>query len=319
MRTTFSDPRRASFDVEEAIAQMQSCGVVGRTEELRKLLIAWKLGRHVLVEGEVGVGKTTLAQAVSCFFGTTFVRVDGSEDLLPHALVGYFDPPTVIRDGYVEEAFVEGALAKAMREGGCLFVNEINRMPENTQNLLLTALDEGTLDRPRLEPVRAADGFWVVATQNPEAHIGVTALGEALKDRFAWVKLDHQSEAEEVQIVTQAAGLEPKQLDVARLAVAMVRASRVHPDLRRGASVRGAIDLALFVTEFLSNGIETRRAWEEAAITSLATKVELEDGVTRTREEVLSELVRATLSSDPRQWASRRDPAAMNPSTDRIG
>ncbi|GAB4314224.1 MAG: CbbQ/NirQ/NorQ/GpvN family protein [Promethearchaeota archaeon] len=294
--------------IPDVVREIQSKHeVVGRAADLRKLVAAWRAGKHVLVEGEVGVGKTRVAKAVAEYFNPSFFRVDGSEDLLPHALVGYFDPPTVVREGYVKDAFVEGPLTRAMREGGCLFVNEINRMPENTQNVLLTSLDEGTLDLPRLGTLKAKPGFWVVATQNPAAHVGVTALGEALKDRFVWIKLDHQSEPEETQITLQEAGLDPRREEdrlVASVAVRVVRRTRHHPEVQRGASVRAAIDAAKLFAQ-LSNGSDPRQAvdaWVEAAVMAVSTKLELEDGVERRPDAIVAEIVEEVLSSPAHPW-----------------
>ena len=71
-------------------------------------------------------------------------------------------------------------------------------MPENTQNSLLTALDEAILDISKIKVIKAHKEFFVVATQNPGAHVGVTVLGEALKDRFIWINLSYQKPEEEI-------------------------------------------------------------------------------------------------------------------------
>ena len=185
----------------------QKYKIIGRTEELRKIILAHSVGKNILIEGEVGVGKTTLAKAVSSYYDSEFYRIDCSEDSLTHNLVGYFDPPLVIAKGYGEDSYVHGPLPSAMIKGGCLFINEINRMPESTQNALLTSLDEKILEIPKLKTIKAKENFFVIATQNPAAHIGVTVLGEALKDRFVWIKLNYQPPREEMQIITQEVGL----------------------------------------------------------------------------------------------------------------
>ena len=56
--------------------------IIGRSEELRKIVLAHSVGKNILIEGEVGVGKTTLAKAVSAHFDSKFYRVDCSEEIL---------------------------------------------------------------------------------------------------------------------------------------------------------------------------------------------------------------------------------------------
>ena len=83
-------------------------GIVGRTHELGDLLACIQAGRHVLLEGPVGVGKTAVAKAVAAALGRGFVRVDGDGRYTESRLVGQFDPPMVLEQGYKPEAFVAG-------------------------------------------------------------------------------------------------------------------------------------------------------------------------------------------------------------------
>jgi MoxR-like ATPase len=275
--------------------------IIGREKELRQMVLAIRANKHLLIEGEVGVGKTRLAKALSEYLGTQFYRIDGSEDVLSYVLVGYFDPPAVVAGGYSEDAFIYGPLAQAMLNGGCMFINEINRIPEASQNILLTALDEGILEVPKLNTIKAEPSFFVVATQNPEAHVGVTALGEALKDRFVWVKLDYQSQEDEEEITIQEADLHGKGLrEIANLAVRITRATRENDDIRQGASVRAAIDIAALVK---ANGPmqpeETADIWTQVAIMALSTKIELMDGATDSREDIITRIVLEALQNSP--------------------
>ncbi len=289
-----------SPNVDQIVTEIQQkFKIVGRTKELRQMVLAVSAKKHILIEGEVGVGKTRLAKALAEHLGAEFFRVDGSEDLLSYVLVGYFDPPGVIAKGYNEDVFIYGPLARSMLNGGCLFINELNRIPESSQNILLTALDEGILEVPKLKTIRAKDSFFIVATQNPEAHVGVTALGEALKDRFVWVHLDYQPDDDEEKIVLQEADLAGKgQHEIAQIAVRIARGTRNHEDIRRGASVRAAIDIAALIK---SNGPmqpeKTADVWVEVAIMALSTKIELVDSVTETRENIIKNIVLAALQN----------------------
>jgi MoxR-like ATPase len=265
--------------------------IVGRALETEALHACLAAGRHVLLEGPVGVGKTSLARSVCGNLGRPLLRVDGDGRYSENKLVGYFDPPAVLAQGYRPEHFVAGPLVVAMRTGGVLFVNELNRMPEGVQNVLLPALDEGLLVVPNLGEVRAAPGFALVATQNPAEFVATGALSEALLDRFELVRLDYQSEAEECAIVEQdCTGAPPAPLIAA--AVALTRATRTDPRFRRGASVRAAIAIADIAARL--NGDVLR-----AARLALPTRVELMDATATPLAAVLDDLAKKARVAAP--------------------
>lgn len=272
----------------------QKYKIIGRTEELKKIILARSVGKNILIEGEVGVGKTTLAQAVSLDHGSQFFRIDCSEETLTHNLIGYFDPPLVIAKGYCEDSYVYGPLATAMMKGGCLFINEINRMPESTQNILLTALDEKILEIPKLKTIQANENFFVIATLNPSAHVGVTVLGEALKDRFIWIKLDYQKPEEEVEIIKKEVNFNGEIHELATISQEIIQITRGSTLIRRGSSVRGAIDLAALMSQYEAKN--DPRNWIEAAIMALYNKIETEDGSSKSKEEVITDIVLAVLT-----------------------
>ena len=277
----------AEKTIDEMIKEIQETyKIVGREVELRKCLAAKLANRHILLEGDVGVGKTTLAHAIASYFSQDIERVDGDERYSSAKLVGHFDPPMVIEKGYTWESFITGPLTKAMQQGSILFLNELNRMPEGTQNVLLSAMDEGTIIIPKLGPVVAKEGFFIISAMNPAELVATTPLSEALRDRFVWIRLNYQSEEEERDIVRVRTNIDDDR--IIKLAVKIVRQTRDWPDLRRGSSIRGAIDLASIVRFLDVNDIQS---WIDGAIMALATKVELEDGVESQIEDVIKEIV----------------------------
>jgi MoxR-like ATPase len=277
--------------IDEMIEEIQKqFNIVGRPFELKKCLAAKLANRHILLEGDVGVGKTTLAHALASYFSQDLERVDGDERYSSSKLVGHFDPPMVIEKGYDWDSFVTGPLTKAMQQGAILFLNELNRMPEGTQNVLLAAMDEGIIMIPKLGAVKAIEGFFIVSAMNPAELVATTPLSEALRDRFVWIRLQYQPEEEEQNIVRVRTGIKDEK--VITMAVKIVRATRDWPDLRRGSSIRGAIDLAAIIRFLEVNDIES---WIDSAIMALATKIELEDGVESLVEDVIKDIVTTTL------------------------
>ena len=93
-------------DTTKAVEEIQEkYKVIGRTEELQQIILAHSVSKNILIEGEVGVGKTRLAKAIAEYYDSNFYRVDCSEELLPHNLVGYFEPPLVIAKGYIDDSY----------------------------------------------------------------------------------------------------------------------------------------------------------------------------------------------------------------------
>lgn len=269
--------------------------IIGREKELEFALAAVRAKRHVFFEGVVGVGKTVIAVAIAKHTNRIFFRVDGDERYTGHKLVGWFDPALAIAKGYSWKTFIPGPLTQAMVEGGFLFINELNRMPEGTQNVLLPAMDERQIIIPKIGVIKAKPEFLIIATQNPEEFVGTSRLGEALRDRFVWIRLDYQSEGEEREIVKKETGCDRD--DLVRVAVKIGRRTRGHPDIRRGASIRAAIDLVALIQQSYKNPSSTLDldTWSEAAVMALATKIELRDETTQKMEDVVRKIVASVL------------------------
>ena len=220
--------------------------LIGRNKEHSQVLACIKLNRSVLVEGPVGVGKTTLIKTTLNQEQRDYLRVDGDERYESHQLVGYFDPPMIIEHGYEPEHFIAGPLVQAMQNGAILCVNELNRLPQRCQNILLSVLDEGFLDVPKLGRISTHKGFLLVATQNPADHIGTSPLSEALLDRLDWIGLDYQSRSEELQITQHHCPDAPANEHY--FIVDFIRSTRQNDAFFRGASVRAGIAyLQLFI------------------------------------------------------------------------
>jgi MoxR-like ATPase len=293
---------RASSEENDAVGVR----LVGRSEELRKIRACILSSRSVLLEGPVGVGKTRLATAATEALGRPVFRIDGDSRYTEQKLTGWFDPPTVMKKGFVREAFIEGPLVGAMRAGGILFINELNRLPEGVQNVLLPALDEKMISLPKIGEVRAKAGFMVIATQNPKEFVATSHLSEAILDRFELVAMDYQSEREEYEIVhthlTETHEIESGADLLAKAAVRVARATRNHPKIRRGASVRAALALAELTAVFLREGAEFRTAFLDAAKMALPTRIEIERDAASERsqsletESILSEIAEEAMS-----------------------
>jgi MoxR-like ATPase len=275
--------------------------LVGRSHESSLVQACLEAGRNVLLEGPVGVGKTHLALAICQKLGKKTFRVDGDNRYSEQKLSGWFDPPTVIKKGFGQDAFIPGPLVEAMESGGILFINELNRLPEGVQNVLLPAIDERMIMVPRLGEIKAKPGFLVIATQNPKEFVATSHLSEAILDRFELVVLGYQSEEDEVKIVDEKVSGSPHE-KLSLASVLLARLTRQHPRVRRGASVRAAISVAEIVAVLMKQGKGFEEAFSQAAFLAFPTRIEIEheaDSELTVREELealLKDWIQAVLA-----------------------
>ena len=267
--------------------------VVGRRREIELVVAALIADRHIVIEGPPGTGKSTLLRTVAHELGVGFEFVEGNAELTPARLIGHFDPARVLAEGYDPEVFVDGPLAAALREGSLLYVEEINRVPEETLNVLITVMSEGELHVPRLGRLVAAPGFRLVAAMNPFDAIGTARISGAVYDRVCRLAVDYQTATDERQITERTAGA--SDLDSAWVAkvVDLVRLTRSHPDLRVGSSVRGAIDMCAVATSLAAvrgSSVAAGDVSLDAALVALSGRIRLREGTTRSTEDIVREL-----------------------------
>ena len=266
-------------------------GVVGRSREAELVVAALMSGRHLLMEGPPGTGKSTMLRAVAETTGHGFEFIEGNAELTPARLAGYFDPALVLDRGNSPEIWIDGPLTRALREGSLLYLEEINRIPEETLNLLVTVMSEGELTIPRLGRIEAHPSFRLVAAMNPFDSVGTARISGAIYDRVCRIAMDYQSADDERSIAERDV---PESDPVfASDAVELVRATRNHVDVRVGSSVRGVVDLLLLsrrLGELRGLPADNFDVGLDAALTALSGRIRLHDSAGRTPESVITEL-----------------------------
>jgi Mg-chelatase subunit ChlD len=126
---------------------------------------------------------------------------------------------------------------------------------------------------------------------NPFDAVGTARVSQAIADRMCRVVLGYQDDAGERAITSSVSGLSGRWVD---MSVALTRATREHRDVRMGSSVRGAIDLALVLTglaELRGEPDPGRDTARDAAYAALSGRIRVADGVERTPESVIDELL----------------------------
>jgi MoxR-like ATPase len=260
--------------------------IVGREREIELLLVAVEAGRDLIVEGPPGTSKTALLKAITDAWGIPLILVEGNAELTPGRLLGHHDPARVLTDGYSADTFEPGPLVEAMNSGGFLYFEEMNRSPEDTLNVLLSAIADRRIAIPRVGTIEALPSFRLIGSMNPFDNVGTTRLSVSIKDRLNRLTIGYQDAAEEREIVRRRSrerldgDLDPR---VIADAVALTRATRAHDGIRQGSSVRGAIDLALMAAGLCStrgigpDDVEAYRKaiWETMAI-ALSGRISLD-------------------------------------------
>ncbi len=274
--------------------------VLDREREFELLVAALDAGAHVVLEGPPGTGKSTLLRAVSGSRDVPFFLVEGNAELTPARLVGHFDPAQVLAKGYRSDIFVDGPLVEALRAGGLLYVEEINRVPEETLNVLITVMSEGELNVPRLGLVHAGPGFRLVAAMNPFDAVGTARISSAIYDRTCRIAMGYQSAPTEAGIVAlRDSGVDAEWRSSV---VELVRRTRAHPDVRIGSSVRGAIDLVGIAGRLgTARGVPATEwhAGLDAALVALSGRIRMLESSTRPPEDVVRELYEAVFGPPP--------------------
>jgi MoxR-like ATPase len=158
----------------QALLNQLNTVIVGKTAQVQDCVACLLAGGHLLIEDVPGVGKTTLAHALSRSFGLQFSRVQFTADLMPSDLSGV----SIYERQKESFVFHPGPVFAQV-----LLADEINRASPKTQSALLEAMEEKQVTAEgatRLLPVP----FFVIATQNPHDQLGTYALPESQLDRF---------------------------------------------------------------------------------------------------------------------------------------
>jgi MoxR-like ATPase len=231
--------------------------IIGQRRALELVLTGILAGSHILLEDLPGLGKTLTAKSFARVLGLGFARIQFTPDLLPSDVVGA--PLYDQRTG--EMVFRPGPVFTQL-----LLADEINRTPPKTQAALLEAMGEGQVSvdgQTRALPTP----FIVLATANPIEYEGTYDLPEAQLDRFGMrLRFGYLQSDDEVQMlqrridraaaeVTLTPLTSPAELlamrrslelvevtpDLLEYVVALIGATRTHPQIQVGASPRGGL------------------------------------------------------------------------------
>ena len=231
--------------------------VQGKDQVLIWILMTILADGNILLEDIPGVGKTNMALAFSRALGLDYGRVQFNPDVLPSDITGY----SVYQKETGRMVYQKGAILCNL-----FLADELNRATSRTQSALLEAMEEGQVT---VDGVTHAlpKPFTVIATQNPTGAAGTQLLPDSQMDRFmVRLSVGYPKSADErdmvlarqggvnplksVQQVVSRGELVAMQEAVSRVyakesiinyIVALVAATRQHPQILRGASPRATL------------------------------------------------------------------------------
>lgn len=194
-------------------------------EEIVESALAYlQAGYPVHFSGPAGTGKTTLAFHVASRLERPVTLIYGDDEFKTSDLIGN-------RDGYrrkklydnfihsvvkwedeVRTLWSDNRLTTACRDGHVLIYDEFNRSRPETNNVLLSVLQEGVLSAPGRKTygcghMEVHPGFCAIFTSNPEEYAGVHKTQDALMDRLVTVQIHHFDRETEIKIVEARSGI----------------------------------------------------------------------------------------------------------------
>jgi MoxR-like ATPase len=157
-----------------AVAKQVNSIILGKEDQIQHALVCILAGGHLLIEDLPGVGKTTLAHALSISLGLNFNRLQFTSDLLPSDVLGV----SIFEREKNQFIFHPGPIFTQV-----LLADEINRATPKTQSALLEAMEEQQVSAEG-QTRKLPAPFFVIATQNPSHQVGTFPLPESQLDRF---------------------------------------------------------------------------------------------------------------------------------------
>ncbi len=204
----------AALTVPQLTEDLRSLGYIADRGLTTSLLIAMKLGRPILLEGEVGVGKTELAKTIAKLYGRQLIRLQCYEGIDTNQALYEWDyarqmlqirsmSDSVVSDKSVDDLFgpkflIERPLLQAIRAGDqcVLLIDEVDRADDEFEAFLLELLSDFQITIPEIGTVKAASRPIVILTSNRTRE-----LHDALKRRCLYNWIGFPSVEQEIEVV----------------------------------------------------------------------------------------------------------------------
>jgi MoxR-like ATPase len=201
--------------VVELSANLKNAGYLADRGLATAAYIALELGRPLLLEGEVGVGKTELAKTLAAVFHCPLIRLQCYEGIDTHQALYEWDyarqmlhvralseaevhDENAVNRLFSEDFLLERPLLEAVKKGGecVLLIDEIDRADDEFEAFLLELLSDFQVTIPEVGTIRAESPPMVVLTSNRTRE-----LHDALKRRCLYHWIDYPTAEQELAII----------------------------------------------------------------------------------------------------------------------
>ena len=224
----------------------------------------------LLLKGPTGCGKTRFVSHMAEKLGRNLYTVACHDDLAAADLVGRYH----LKGG--ETVWVDGPLARAVREGAICYLDEVVEARKDVTVVLHPLTDDRRIlpiDRTN-EELHAGDGFMLVASYNPGYQNIMKTLKPSTRQRFISIEFDFPTKELEIEIVTQESGLERDKVESLVRIAGKIRALKGH-DLEEGVSTR----LLVYTATLIKQGMDFERAILVAMIEPLTDDQDVKQGI----------------------------------------
>jgi nitric oxide reductase NorQ protein len=224
---------------------------------IERALTYIKAGYPIHFRGPAGTGKTTLAMRLASMVGRPVILTHGNSDFVPTDLVGGLHS---VRQKKMVDNFIhsvkksetatylnwsDGCVTEAVKNGFTLVYDEFTRSRPETNNVLLSVLEEKLLELPTYlkgdKHIDVHPDFSAIFTSNPEEYAGVFKSQDALRDRMITLDLDFFDKQTEVAITQSKSGISKENAD--RI-VRLIRAFRETGEYQFAPTIRSCIFIA---------------------------------------------------------------------------